>query len=290
MSTLRELLATRDYVFAPLCYDPLTARLAEEVGFQAAYLGGGSYGYTLTWTEAMLTVTELAEMTHRCCTVIDMPLIVDGACGFGEPLHVTRTVREIEQAGGAGIEIEDQYIPKRAHHHKGIEHMISLEEMVDKVHAACEARRREDFVIIARTNAVRNTSMADAIARGQAYREAGADVIFASALRASEDIDTFAKAMDGPLMFMTGAGGLHKGGKSASELAALGYRLLVDPSSPLLCAYQAARRAYESLREDHAVAFAPGEVDALNHQLHTTIGLPAYLEIERRTVEKGAAS
>jgi 2-methylisocitrate lyase-like PEP mutase family enzyme len=289
MATLRQLFATQEYVFAPLCYDPLTARLAEEVGFQAAYLGGGSYGYTLTWTEAMLTVTELADMTHRCCTAIDIPLVVDAACGFGEPLHVMRTVREIEQAGGAAIEIEDQYIPKRAHHHKGIEHMISQAEMVDKVRAACEARRHQDFVIIARTNAVRNTSMADAIARGQAYREAGADVIFASSLRTLEQIDTFAKAMEGPLMLMTGAGGLQKWGRTAREFGALGYTLLVDPSSPLLCAYQAARRAYESLRKDHSVAFAPGEIEAINAQLHATIRLPAYLEIERRTVEKDAA-
>ncbi len=78
MAPLRERLAAHPYVFAPLCYDPLTARLAEEVGFQAAYLGGGSYGYTLTWTEAMLTVTELAEMAHRGCTAIDIPLVVDG--------------------------------------------------------------------------------------------------------------------------------------------------------------------------------------------------------------------
>jgi methylisocitrate lyase len=287
MATLRELLATQEYVFAPLCYDPLTARLAEEVGFQAAYLGGGSYGYALTWTEAMLTVTEVAEMTHRCCTAVNIPIIVDVAGGFGEPLHVLRTVREIEQAGGAGLEIEDQRIPKRAHHHKGLEHMITKAEMVDKVRAACAARRRQDFVIIARTNAIRNTGMADAIARCQAYREAGADLIFASP-RTPEEIETFARAMDCPLMFMTGAGGLRKWGKTASEFAALGYRLLVDPSSPLLCAYQAARRAYESLMREHSVPFAPGEVEAINSQLHTTVGLPAYWELERRTVEKGA--
>jgi hypothetical protein len=90
-------------------------------------------------------------------------------------------------------------------------------------------------------------------------------------------------------MFMTGAGGLQKWGKAARELAALGYRLLVDPRSPLLCAYQAARRAYESLMQSYTVPFAPGEVDAINAQLHTTVRLPAYWELERRTVEKDAA-
>lgn len=287
MATLRELLAMQPYVFAPLCYSPLSARLAEEVGFQAVYLGGGSYGASLTWTEAMLTVTELAEMTHRCCTTVDIPVIVDAAGGFGEPLHVMRTIREIEQAGGAAIEIEDQRIPKRVHHHKGFEHMISKEEMVDKIHAACEARRRPDFIIIARSNAMRNTGMADAIARCQAYRAAGADIIFASP-RTAEEMTTFAQAMDGPLMFMTGAGGLQKWGKTAAELAAAGYRLLVDPSSPMLCAYQAMRRAYEALLNDHVVPFAPGEIETISHQINATIRLPQFWEVERRTVEKDA--
>ena len=130
MATLRALLATQEYVFAPLCYDPLTARLAEEVGFQAAYLGGGSYGFTLTWTEAMLTITELAEMTHRCGTAVAIPLIVDAAGGFGEPLHVMRTVREIEQAGGAGIEIEDQRIPKRAHYYAVSWRLVSAAQAI----------------------------------------------------------------------------------------------------------------------------------------------------------------
>jgi 2-methylisocitrate lyase-like PEP mutase family enzyme len=288
MPTLRHLLATQPYVFAPLCYNPLSARLAQEVGFQAVCLGGGSYGATLTWTEAMLTVTELADMTHRCATTVDIPVIVDGAGGFGEPLHVMRTIREIEQAGGAAIEIEDQRIPKRAHHHKGLEHLISQEEMVDKIQAACAARKSQDFIIIARSNGIRNTGMADAIDRCLAYREAGADMIFASPRNAAE-IDTFAKAIDCPRMFMTGAGGLQKWGKTADEFAAAGYRLLVDPSSPLLCAYQARCRAYESLLKDHTIAFAPGEVETLGHQLNTTIGLPGYWELERRTVEKDAA-
>ena len=106
--------------------------------------------------------------------------------------------------------------------------------------------------------------------------------------RNAAEIDTFAKAVDCPRMFMTGAGGLQKWGKTADELAAAGYRLLVDPSSPLLCAYQAMRRAYESLLKDHAISFAPGEVETLSHQLNTTIGLPGYWELERRTVEKDA--
>ncbi len=285
MATLRELFAQQEYVFAPLCYDPLTARLAEEVGFQAVYLGGGSYGSVLTWTEAMLTVTELAEMTHRCSEVVDIPVIIDAAAGFGEPLHVMRTVRELEHAGGAALEIEDQIVPKRAHHHKGFEHMIPKEAMVDKVHAACEARKSTDFLVIGRTNAIRNTGLADAIERAQAYREAGADIIFALP-RTEEEITAFAQAMDCPLMFMTGSGRLQNSKKTVSDLATLGYCLLVDATSPLLYAYQGARRAYESLLTEHTVPLTPEETATIQKQIQTTIRLPEYWEIERRTVEK----
>jgi 2-methylisocitrate lyase-like PEP mutase family enzyme len=159
---------------------------------------------------------------------------------------------------------------------------------VNKIQAACAARKHRDFIIIARSNAIRNTGMADAIERCLAYREAGADMLFASP-RNTAELDTFAKAVDAPRMFMTGAGGLQKWGTTADELAAAGYRLLVDPSSPLLCAYQAIRRAYESLLQSHTVPFAPGEVETISHQLNTTIRLPAYWELERRTVEKDAA-
>ena len=160
--------------------------------------------------------------------------------------------------------------------------------MVDKIQAACDARKRQDFLIIARSNAIRNTGMPDTIDRCLAYREAGADLIFASPRNAVE-IDIFARAIDCPRMFMTGAGGLQKWGKTADEFAAAGYRLLVDPSSPLLCAYQAMRRAYESLLVHHTVPFTPGEAETISHQLNTTIGLPGYWELERRTVEKDAA-
>src|SRR5205807_4826568 len=108
-----------------------------------------------------------------------LPLIVDGTTGFGDPIHVLRTVRDLEHAGAAGIEIEDQLTPKHAHHHRGVDHPISLEAMVEKVEAAVEARRDPDFLIIARTNTIGEVSFEEAVRRSLAFAEAGADMILA---------------------------------------------------------------------------------------------------------------
>ena len=163
--------------FAPVCLDPLTGRLIESLGFDAAYLSGGGFGFQLAVSEALLTTTEIATLTRQITARSSVPLIVDGGVGFGDAVHLTRAIREIESAGGAAIEIEDQVSPKRAHHHKGVEFLEPLEVMVDKVREAAAARSDPDFLIIARTGAVRNESFESAIERSLAYREAGADVL-----------------------------------------------------------------------------------------------------------------
>src|SRR2546428_8450331 len=112
--------------------------------------------------------------------VSSLPLILDGACGYGDPMHMHRTIGMCEAAGFAAIEIEDQLVPKRAHHHIGIEHMIPMELMAAKVKEAAAARRRPGFLIVARTNAMRASTMEDALRCGEAYRKAGADVVLPS--------------------------------------------------------------------------------------------------------------
>src|SRR5712664_942476 len=112
--------------------------------------------------------------------VSSLPLILDGACGYGDPMHMHRTIGMSEAAGFAAIEIEDQLAPKRAHHHAGIEHMIPRELMAAKVKEAVAARRNPDFLIVARTNAIRASSMDDALRRGDAYRKAGAAPLLAA--------------------------------------------------------------------------------------------------------------
>ena len=132
-------------MLAPVALDPLAARLVESLGFEAAYLSGGGFGFQLAVSEANLTITEVAGLARQITARSDVPLIVDGGVGFGDALQTARAVREIEAAGAAAIEIEDQVAPKRAHHHKGVEHLEPLEKMVDKVREAVNARRDDDL-------------------------------------------------------------------------------------------------------------------------------------------------
>src|SRR5207247_2217657 len=159
-------------VTAPLVLNPLMAKMAEAAGFPAGYLGGGATGYQKVALEANLNLTEMCHAAMDIRAVSSLPLILDAACGYGDPMHVHRTIGMSEAAGFAAIEIEDQLVPKRAHHHIGIEHMIPIELMAAKVTEAVAARRARDFVIIARTNAMRASTMDDALRRGEAYRNA----------------------------------------------------------------------------------------------------------------------
>src|SRR5580700_1430899 len=186
MNEFRHLIAGPRPVYAPLVFNPISALLAREAGFRALYLGGGSMGYIKAGTEANLSLTEMAQAALDIRAVCPLPLILDGACGWGDPMHVRRTIQMSEAAGFAAIEIEDQLLPKRAHHHIGIEHMIPSELMEAKIRAAVEARRDPDFVIIGRTNALRSTGLEDALRRAEAYKNAGADMLSVTGRRVED--------------------------------------------------------------------------------------------------------
>src|SRR2546427_1682404 len=131
--------------------------------------------------------------------VSSLPLILDGAGGDGDPLHMHRTIGMSEAAGFEAIEIEDQLVPKRAHHHVGIEHMIPLDLMAAKVKEAVAARRNPDFLIVARTNAIRASNMDDALRRGEAYKKAGADLLLLSMAHKPEQLRAIAERPGRPL-------------------------------------------------------------------------------------------
>src|SRR6266508_1147877 len=181
--------------------------------------------------------------------VSSLPLILDGACGYGDPMHMHRTIGMSEAAGFAGIEIEDQVVPKRAHHHVGIEHMIPAPLMAAKVRESVAARRNREFVIIARTNAMRASNMDDALRRGEAYRKAGADVLLLSMAHKPEQLRAIAERLGGPLMYLAGRGGLAGAGLTLRDLGDLGYKIVADPSTPLLAADKAWTRAYDGLAD-----------------------------------------
>ena len=274
-------------VTAPLVLNPLMARMVEAAGFPAGYLGGGATGYAKVALEANLNLTEMCQAALDIRAVSALPLILDGACGYGDPMHMHRTVGMAEAAGFEAIEIEDQLVPKRAHHHVGIEHMIPIELMAAKVKEAVAARRSPDFLIVGRTNAMRASTMDDALRRGEAYRRAGADLVLLSMANRPEQLRTIAERLGGPLMYLAGRGGLAGLGMSLKDLGGLGYKIVADPSTPLLAAFVAWKKIYADLAQDFGSGQAKVDWSPVEHEMLGVIDIEKLLAVERATVEKG---
>jgi len=191
------------------------------------------------------------------------------------------------EAGFAAIEVEDQLLPQRAHHHIGVERMIEPKLMAEKVRECCAARRSEDFIIIARTNAVRNTGIEDAIRRLEMYKNAGADVLLASP-RNAEEARFLGERLPAPLMYLCSPGGLQAIGLTKEEMAGMGWKILADPGTGLFAAYETWRNVYRELAGDFRMSARPHtEWRDLEHEMHDAIDLPKLIAVEKRTVEKG---
>lgn len=285
MTSFRQMITGTEIITAPYVFNPISAKLAEAAGFKALYLGGGGLGYVKCVTEANLTLPELVQAGIDIRSVCPLPLILDGACGWGDPVHMHRTIPLSEAAGFAAIEIEDQILPKRLHHHVGVEHIIPMEAMADKIREAAAARRDPEFVIIGRTNAANIEGVDEAVRRGLAYKRAGADMLFVF-VRDPRHLRALGERLPGPLMAMLAPGrGLAGLGLSLDELRALGYRLLVEPLSPLLAMHRALRDCYAALArgEGDPLTGASGREEV--EHIHATIGLDALLAVEKRTTE-----
>jgi 2-methylisocitrate lyase-like PEP mutase family enzyme len=283
-ASLRALLRRDVPAVVPLALDPLAAKTAEAAGFEALYVGGGALGYQQIYTEATLSLHEMVRVAVDIRSATTLPLILDGTCGWGDPMHIHRTMALSEAAGFAAIEIEDQLLPKRAHHHIDIEHLIPAELMVHKIEEAVAARRDPDFVIIGRTNACRTDDLDEALKRAEAYRAAGADILLILAT-SPEQMETIGLRIEGPLVCMPAAGILSLG-MTLGDLGSLGYKLVIDAVTPLLARQKALRLCYDAIA---AGAPDPTIGDAYHEEvahIHETIGLEWMLEIERRTVER----
>ena len=172
----RQLLSGPRFILALGVWDPFTARVAEAMGIECVSLAGYQMGVGTVISEPLMTLTELAHICRYVTAAVDIPVFVDAGAGFGEPVHVMRTVKELERTGVAGIHIEDQIFPKRVHYHRGIEHVVSREEMVDKIKAAVATKSDPDFVITARTDAMATDGFAEGVERANLYLEAGAEM------------------------------------------------------------------------------------------------------------------
>ena len=174
----RALLKRGNFIFMPVAYDPIGGRLVESLGFKATYTGGFVTGGSRCITEPMVTMREQVDVAGDVANAVKIPTLADGGAGFGEPMHTMRSVREFIRAGIAGIHIEDQFYPKRAHYHKYVAHAIPAREFVDKIKMACRQRDEtdKDFVIIARSDTARFRGMGEAVKRVNMAADVGADM------------------------------------------------------------------------------------------------------------------
>ena len=221
----------------------LAARLIEQYEFPAIYLSGAAFSAGILGVPdvGLFTLTELVQQTTYITRTCALPLIVDADTGFGEPINVERTVIELEAAGAAAIQLEDQVLPKRCGHLSG-KTIVDRDTMCAKLRAASAARAFEGTVIIARTDARATDGMDEAISRAKDYQEAGADWIFPEAMQSREEFERFAKEVDAPLI-----ANMTEFGKSPllsfDELASLGYAAILYPVSLLRVAMRAMEAA-----------------------------------------------
>ncbi|MER8187291.1 methylisocitrate lyase [Kitasatospora sp. NPDC094015] len=197
---LRERLATGRLLTMPGALNPLTARLIQDTGFEAAYLSGAVLAADLGLPDiGLTTATEVAARAQQTTRATDLPVLIDADTGFGEPMNAARTVQLMEDAGLAGLHLEDQVNPKRCGHLDG-KAVVPREEMARRLRAAVDARRDPDFLLMARTDARAVEGLAAAIDRAKAYVDAGADAVFPEALDGEAEFEAFRKAVDVPLL------------------------------------------------------------------------------------------
>ncbi|MFI6685171.1 methylisocitrate lyase [Streptomyces sp. NPDC050485] len=227
-TTLRQRLASGRLLPMPGAINPYSAKLIEQHGFEATYLSGAVLAAELCLPDIGLTAsTEIAARAQQVTRVTDLPVLIDADTGFGAPVNAARTVQLFEDAGLAGLHLEDQVGVKRCGHLDG-KTLVTRDEMVQRVRAAADARRDDDFLLMARTDARGVEGLAAAIERAKAYVDAGADAIFPEALADEAEFETFRKALDVPLLAnMTefGKGSL----LTTGALENLGYNIALYP-------------------------------------------------------------
>jgi 2-methylisocitrate lyase-like PEP mutase family enzyme len=248
-AALRELLARPGIRVMPCCFDPLSARLIEESGFELTFMSG--FGVSAARVGApdtgLISYAEMADQGRAICAAVNIPVIGDGDTGYGNALNVKRTVRGYAQAGFAGMMIEDQVAPKRCGHTEG-KRVVSRDEALTRLRAAIDARDEgAEILIVARTDARALLGLPEALARARAFAELGADVIFVEALNDVAEMREACASVDKPML-----ANMLEGGKTPilppGELEALGFKLAAYPVTLLSASIHAMRDALRALK------------------------------------------
>ena len=282
----RELVSSPRFIMALGIWDAYTARVAESLGIECVHLGGYQLGVHYVTSEPLMTLTELVTMSRYITSAVQIPLVVDAGAGFGEPLHVMRTVKELEKAGVAALHIEDQIYPKRVHYHKGVEHVVSEEEMVLKIKAAVAARTDPDLMIIARTDAMRTDGYAEGVRRANLYLEAGAEMvmIFPNTL---EEARRAPHEIKGLVCYTNSEGNrLERPLFTAKEFQELGYKLSTYPTALLCPVTQEIKRVITNMVTKGESGLPQDKMILWRKEVEDLIRLDEYYKIESETVEK----
>lgn len=283
---LKQLLRAPEILLAPGAYDVLSAKIIEHCGFNAVYMTGyGTSASVIGQPDVgLLTMSEMLERARNLAEAVEVPVLADADTGYGNPLNVMRTVREYEKAGVCGIQLEDQVFPKRCGHMLG-RRVIPKDEMVQKIKAAVDARHDDDLVIIARTDARTNHGLEEALERGKAYEEAGADLIFIESPESVEEMRKINETFpDTPTL-----ANMLEGGRSpiptAKELEAMGFGIAIYCTGPLYAAALAVRDYMQHLQSAGTTADYYDRLITFP-EFNSFIGLDRYNELSARYAPK----
>ena len=264
-------------VFAPGVYNALFAKAVEQTGFSTVYVTGfgtaARYGFA---DVGLITQSEMVQNLKAICRATSLPVIADMDTGYGNALNVRRTVREYERAGVAGFHIEDQVFPKKCGFMAG-KAVIPMAEHVQKVRAALEARKNSDTVVIARTDALAPHGWDDAIARANAYRDAGADLIFVDGIRTLEELDIYSRELA-----QQGVPCLYNGGLVSAERAGeLGFKVQILAGLSLGAVWKSANAAMQELQSAGTVRQTMSQYRQPAEDVNEILGVPQIYELER---------
>ena len=281
---LKDILVRGDFVVAPGVFEMFSARIADRIGFKALYMTGyGVSGSELGLADAgLVTYRDMVERARTIAEGTVTPLIADADTGFGGLINVRQTVRGYEAAGVQAIQIEDQEMPKKCGHTPN-RRVIPIADMCRKIEVAVDARRHADTLIIARTDARTGLGLAEAIARGQAYAAAGADIVFVEAPESEEEFRRIGEEIDAWLM-----ANMVPTGKSpvvpAQQLQAYGFNVAIYPVAGMTVACTAIEANFRYLSEHGSTEGSPVPAYTMA-QMHELTGFPDIWEFERRYAE-----
>jgi 2-methylisocitrate lyase-like PEP mutase family enzyme len=278
---LKSILARRNATLAPGAANALFARVIEDLGFDVAYISGAGIANMQLGVPdiGLTTLTEITDTVSAISDVVALPLLVDADTGFGNALNMRRTVRSLERAGAAGIQIEDQVFPKKCGHFSG-KAVIPLAEMVQRIKAAVDSRRDQDLQIIARTDARAIDGLEAAIARAHAFLEAGADATFIEAPLEEAELARIGRELPAPQIANIVFGGMTPD-LGQGRLAELGYSLVLYANASLQAALKASRDVLAALKQDGSLHAVADKLASFSER-QRTVAKPTYDALEQR--------